>query len=66
VSWRSATLLVWALLAVAAVVLWLLAVGGWGRIARLGVALRPLVAGRIARSAVVLGWMWLGWHFFAR
>ena len=36
------------------------------RIERLSVVLRHIEANRAGYVAVLLGWMWLGWHFFAR
>lgn len=67
-SWRTASFAVWALLAAAALVLAALSVAGRGGVARRPLA--PLVAylsgHRVARVAAVVGWMWLGWHLFAR
>ena len=55
---------VWALLAAAAVALWCMArVGGT---ATPVAVLRRLATGPLSRVALVLAWMWLGWHFFAR
>ena len=68
-SWRSATFAVWGLLAAAAIGLWALSVlarAAQRPVGRPGVLLRRLMANAYARSAVLLGWMWLGWHFFAR
>jgi hypothetical protein len=36
------------------------------RLARLSVVVRRIEANRACYVAVLLGWMWLGWHFFAR
>lgn len=36
------------------------------RLERLSVLVRRVEANRAAYVAVLLGWMWLGWHFFAR
>lgn len=67
-SWRSATFGVWGLLALSTVVLTCLAATGKGGILRHPFApVRAYLSGhRVARVAAVLGWMWLGWHFFAR
>jgi hypothetical protein len=36
------------------------------RLERLSVVVRRIEANRAGYVAVLLGWMWLGWHFFAR
>ena len=36
------------------------------RLERLSAVLHRIEAARIGYVAVVLGWMWVGWHFFAR
>jgi hypothetical protein len=36
------------------------------RLERLSVVMRRIEANRAGYVAVLLGWMWLGWHFFAR
>jgi hypothetical protein len=33
---------------------------------RLSTLVRRLGANRFGYVAVIVGWMWLGWHFFAR
>jgi hypothetical protein len=68
VSWRTATFALWGLLGAATVALVVLAAVGRGGVLRNPFApLRSYLAGhRAARVAAVLGWMWVGWHFFAR
>jgi hypothetical protein len=68
VTWRTATFLVWDLLGAATVVLVVLAATGRGGVLRRPFApVRAYLEGhRTARAAAVLGWMWLGWHLFAR
>lgn len=63
---RALALAGWAAVAAALLVCPLLA-----RIRSLGLAgLRELIAMLVAtrwrRAAVVIGWMWVGWHFFVR
>lgn len=63
--------------AVVSTALWLfLVVAGlalWARSRRMPSSVAPpaavvarLATGPVARVALVLGWMWLGWHLFAR
>jgi hypothetical protein len=70
VTWHTASVVVWSALAAGAVGLGVLAAIGAApaghRIARPGAVVRDLLGNRWVRAAVVLGWMWLGWHFFAR
>jgi len=37
-----------------------------GRIPGYGALARVTTAGPVRRTVVVLAWMWLGWHAFAR
>jgi len=66
VSWRQATFLLWSVLVVSAVVLAVAARHGPRRPARPGSLWSAAVRNPLARALVLLGWMWLGWHFFAR
>ena len=67
---RSVALLIWAV--IGAVVLGLSALsavhrrtpGGWPATPRAAVA--ALASSGWRRPVVLLGWMWLGWHLFAR
>lgn len=63
-SSAAASYLVWALLGVAVVVV--LALSLTGRVARLSPVVARVLSKLPARLALLLGWMWLGWHFFAR
>lgn len=67
-SSRAATFLVWGLLGVATVALVVLAATGRGGVLRRPFApVRAYLSGhRLVRVAAFLGWMWVGWHFFAR
>ncbi len=63
---REWSFLVWGVLG-CAVVCWLvLSWASRGRVATLGEVVRRLSENRITQTALVLGWMWLGWHAFAR
>jgi hypothetical protein len=63
---RHATLLVWALLGLAVASGQIAAVVSGGRFPGLGTVATRVTASRGGRSLLVLGWMWLGWHAFAR
>jgi hypothetical protein len=64
-SWGYA---VWALLALAALVLWALShrAPRWRVVVRPSVVLARLATDPWLRVALVLGWAWVGWHLFAR
>jgi hypothetical protein len=64
-TWRVVTFVVWGLLAGLLVGCQVLAVRT-GRIPTAGMLVRVAVGGRVGRTVVALGWMWLGWHAFAR
>ncbi len=63
---RLATIVVWIALAVAAAGLETLARIGRRRLAGLGEAFGRFAFLPAGRLALALGWMWLGWHVFAR
>jgi len=65
-SARSATLLGWMILAAAFVVLEVRARVRRERFASVGDALALLLRSGVARAILLLGWLWLGWHVFAR
>jgi hypothetical protein len=66
VTSRALTLLVWALLGAVTVGLAVLSVTRPRWLPTLRAALEALAASPWRRPLVILGWMWLGWHFFAR
>ncbi len=63
---RDATFAVWAVLGALAVSAQLVAVCSRGRLVGLPDLARRLTRARSGRLVLVLGWMWLGWHAFAR
>ena len=65
-STRDVALGIWAALGAVFVVGQMVAVLSRGHVGGLGRLLEAVMAGRIGRGLVVLGWMWLGWHAFAR
>ena len=64
-TWRVASYVVWAALALAGLGLEVLGLVR-GRADTVGRSLQRLCARPAARALLVLGWMWSGWHFFAR
>lgn len=63
---RHAVLVVWALLGAAVVAGQMVAARSGGRLPGLGQLVVRITARRTGRAVMVLGWMWLGWHAFAR
>jgi hypothetical protein len=66
VTTRSTTLLVWALLGAGVIGVQIGALVTKGRLPTFNALLHRLTAFRIGQIAMILGWMWLGWHAFAR
>ena len=66
-SWRAATVAVWAALAAAVLLIALAAhASTTGHVPRLGAVVARWNARGARRALLLLGWMWLGWHAFAR
>lgn len=64
-SWREASYLAWGLVVVAFIGLQVLS--RWTtRVDALGQVVRRLTSHAALRAALVVAWMWLGWHAFAR
>jgi hypothetical protein len=63
---RHVTLVVWAVLGAAVLAGQVIAVVSRGRFPGLGTVVQRLTASRTGQILLVLGWMWLGWHAFAR
>ena len=57
---------VWAALGAAALGLWARSHAPGATNARPSVVLERLATGPLLRVALVLAWMWVGWHLFAR
>ena len=65
-SWRTATLVVWIGLALLLVACQVAVLTSRGRLPRIGELVSRATAGWAGRGIVLVGWMWLGWHAFAR
>jgi hypothetical protein len=57
---------VWAVLGLATLGLWARSHAHGSATARPAVLLERLATGPFLRIALVLAWMWFGWHLFAR
>lgn len=69
-TWADGVYAIWAAVAAGALVSWWLSaadrpVGGM-RLARAGALIRWLTSRPPLRIALLVLWMWVGWHFFAR
>lgn len=63
---RDLVLAVWAALAAGVLTCLLASLSGHGRVIGFGALVDRASARTGWRVALVVGWMWLGWHFFAR
>jgi Family of unknown function (DUF6186) len=63
---RHGTLVVWATLCACVVVCVIVAALSKGRLPGLGPLVRKITVSPVGRGVLVLAWMWLGWHAFAR
>ena len=63
---RHTTLVVWVVIGAVVVVGQLVAVRSKGRLPGLGALVGRVTGYRAGRYLLVLFWMWLGWHAFAR
>ena len=63
---RTLTLAVWAALAAAAVGIEIAGLASGGRRPTIAGLVRAIVSHPVARVVLLVGWMWLGWHAFAR
>jgi hypothetical protein len=65
-TWHTVSLGIWALMALLLVGVGVATVMSNGRLATIGDFGRVLTGGRLRGAVVLVIWMWLGWHFFAR
>ena len=65
-SARDAVLAVWVAIGILVASGAMVSVRSGGRIPGYGALARVTTAGPVGRTVVVLAWMWLGWHAFAR
>jgi hypothetical protein len=66
VTWHAVSLGIWAAMALLLVGVGIAAVVSNGRLASVGDFGRVLMRSRLSGAVVIVIWMWLGWHFFAR
>jgi hypothetical protein len=65
-SSRALSLMIWILLGLALVACQTAALLSRGRLPTIGALVKRLTTPRVVQILVVLLWMWLGWHAFAR
>jgi hypothetical protein len=65
-TWHTVSLGVWAFMALLLVAVGVATVASNGRLATIGDFGRVLMRSRLSGAIVLVIWMWLGWHFFAR
>jgi Family of unknown function (DUF6186) len=63
---RQATFLVWATLGALVLVVLLASTLSDDRFPTLGSVVRRATSSRVGQVVLLVGWMWLGWHAFAR
>jgi hypothetical protein len=63
---RDWTLAVWALVGIGVVTCLVGTTLAKERIPTLGATVRRITASPVGRVVMAIGWMWLGWHAFAR
>lgn len=63
---RQISLLVWSLVGITLVACEVAAILTRGAVPRFGTVVRRVVANPAARTVLLLGWMWQGWHQFVR
>jgi hypothetical protein len=56
----------WCVLALLAIVIEIMARFGTRDLLTMGQVLRCVMRSTVGRWVIVLGWMWVGWHFFVR
>jgi len=66
VTWEAVTIAVWVVIAAVLAALTWSAERPESSVASMGAAGRRLLARPAGRAGVILLWMWLGWHAFAR
>jgi Family of unknown function (DUF6186) len=66
VTWHAVSLGVWAFMALLVIGVGVITVASNGRLATIGDFGRVLMRSRVSGAIVLVIWMWLGWHFFAR
>ncbi len=65
-TWRDATWGIWSAIALLLVASQAAGIVSRGRLPRADDLFRVMTAGPTRRAVALLGWLWLGWHTFAR
>jgi len=65
-TWRDATWAIWSVIALLFVASEIAVIVSRGRLPRADDLFRVMTTSPTRRTLLVLGWLWLGWHTFAR
>ncbi|HEX6395041.1 MAG TPA: DUF6186 family protein [Acidimicrobiales bacterium] len=65
-SWRSTSFIVWAAVGLAVLGTQVTAIASRGRLPTADALFRGITSTRLGRAGLLVAWMWLGWHSFAR
>jgi hypothetical protein len=66
VTSRELTLVLWAVIGAGLLACLVLSAVAPRRLPTAATAIGALVSSPVGRVVIVVGWMWLGWHLFAR
>ena len=65
-TWHQISLAIWIALATLLIVCQVVVLRSHGRLPRIGELFSRITSTGAGRGLLLLGWMWLGWHAFAR
>ena len=65
-SWRATSFITWAAVGLAVLCTQVTAIVSRGRLPTVDALFRAAASTRLGRAGLLVAWMWLGWHSFAR